>query len=77
MVEIWDIQHKTAGITVRCDGLSALDRSFYVSSPIKLSQDHIDSLSGTQGIIKATHINWILVHIKGPQNKPRDKLTRW
>ena len=77
IIEVYNITEAQAGITIRCDGLSALERSFDINNPTSISNKHYDLLSGIQGMVKATQIKWEYHHVRGHQKEKKEKLTRW
>lgn len=62
IVEVW--QMEVSAVTIICDGLSALDKSFEVERLITLASQSCDLLSGIQGMIRPQQIDRNYVHVK-------------
>ena len=58
------------GRTVGCDGKNALDQSFQIDhNIISCQQQHFDLLSGIQGYVRDSWIQYKAKHIKGHQDE--------
>lgn len=71
------MQDSEARVIIWCDGLSALERSFDITKPIKSSNRYNDLLSGMQGILKTNNERWEYEHVMGHQLDTGKKLDRW
>ena len=70
---------KEGGIEIGCDGMSALNRAFWVDKDdISSKQAHYDMISGIQGMTNDSKIQYSTRHIKGHQDDIAEAdLDKW
>ena len=70
---------KSGEIEIGCDGMSALNRAFWVEKEeISSKQAHFDIISGIHGLTEESNIQYLTRHIKGHQDdRSEADLDRW